>query len=616
MKITIARSLILFGMVVMAGLLIAVSILVYALEELKIEGPKYNHIIDAKDLVADILPPPMFVVEPYMLVLEASQNPELATVHIARLKKMEQDDRDRIAYWGKSSLPDSLKTLVRDELAPASETFWRSVDDDFVPALTAGNQTVYHQQAKVLGQQFLAQKAAVENLVSAANAYQQASEANARQASTALLRYSAAAAAFAVLLLSGGLWVFRRRAIVPLEAISAYMRQLARGEYLVPVPFLDRTDEIGDIAASVDIFRTAGLEKIQLEAEKRRQTEAAESQRLGRLDDQARQAVALQKVVTDLGAGLNRLSQCNIRLTLDEPFEGDFEVLRHDFNASLAIFQVALVEVLGKAGEIDQGCQSMRESSDHLSKRTEQQAAALEQTAAALEQISTNVKSSAERASVTRSRAQEAKRDVIASARIVKDAVEAMERIETASQQIGSITGVIDQIAFQTNLLALNAGVEAARAGEAGKGFAVVAQEVRELAQRSATAAKEISALIGKSNDEVAGGVELVRNTGTALEKIEHYIGDISGDIDAIATAAQEQSLGLSEVNLAVNQMDQITQQNAAMVEEMAAATHDLAEDAGELSGLVNNFKLNRRLSVRDTEEAKRRTTERAREAA
>jgi methyl-accepting chemotaxis protein len=600
----------------MVGLLTAVAILVYALEELKIEGPKYSHIIDAKDLVADILPPPMFVVEPYMLVLEVSDDPKLAGAHVAKLKKMEQDDHDRLDYWAKSELPDSLKSLIRDKLTPATLAFWKSVDDGFVPALSTGDQSAYRKQAKMIGEQFLVQKAAVEDLVSAANAYQIDSEANAREASSMLLRYSAAAAVLAMLLLTGGLWVFRKRAIVPLEAISAYMRQLAKGEYQVEVPYLDRHDEIGDIAASVDVFRAAGLEKIQLEAENRSHTEAAEAERMARINDQARQAQALQKVVTDLRAGLNRLSQCDIRQTLDEPFETEFEVLRNDFNASMAIFQVALVEVLNKAGEINQGCQSMRESSDHLSKRTEQQAAALEQTAAALEQISTNVKNSADRANITRGRAQEAKRDVIASSRIVKDAVEAMERIEAASQQIGSITGVIDQIAFQTNLLALNAGVEAARAGEAGKGFAVVAQEVRELAQRSATAAKEISALIGKSNDEVAGGVDLVRNTGAALEKIENYIGDISGDIDAIATAAQEQSLGLTEVNVAVNQMDQITQQNAAMVEEMAAATHDLAEDAGELSGLVNNFKLNRRLSVRDTEEAKRRTAERMSRAA
>jgi methyl-accepting chemotaxis protein len=186
----------------------------------------------------------------------------------------------------------------------------------------------------------------------------------------------------------------------------------------------------------------------------------------------------------------------------------------------------------------------------------------------------------------------EARKSTEQSSAVVKDAVSAMGRIEQASGEIGQIINVIDEIAFQTNLLALNAGVEAARAGEAGKGFAVVAQEVRELAQRSANAAKDIKALISRSGEEVHSGVKLVTATGQALTLIEGHVIKVNEHVHSIATAAHEQSTGLTEVSTAVNQMDQVTQQNAAMVEESTAATNRLADEAANLARLIARFRL------------------------
>ncbi|TCM58188.1 methyl-accepting chemotaxis sensory transducer with Pas/Pac sensor [Rhizobium sp. PP-F2F-G48] len=303
--------------------------------------------------------------------------------------------------------------------------------------------------------------------------------------------------------------------------------------------------------------------------------------------------------VEELGAALERLSQCNIRITLDEPFVGEFDSLRRDFNTSIGEFQKTLTNVLGQTRALNDSSQEMRQAAESLAERSQQQAAALEETSAALDEVTATVNSSTENTQETRTLVQNARVSTGASAAVVEETVTAMQRIEQASREISQIIGVIDEIAFQTNLLALNAGVEAARAGEAGKGFAVVAQEVRELAQRSAKAAKEIKVLITNSGKEVLEGVRLVGKTGDALKEIDVFVRRIDQNVDAIATAAKEQSVGLREINRAVNDLDRMTQENAAMSERTTDISRALADGADALAALVSVFKLNRRTAQR-----------------
>ncbi|MCO5732163.1 PAS domain-containing methyl-accepting chemotaxis protein [Rhizobium sp. SSA_523] len=295
--------------------------------------------------------------------------------------------------------------------------------------------------------------------------------------------------------------------------------------------------------------------------------------------------------VERLATALTNLAEGDLSQNIDKPFIASLEKVRRDFNAASVKLRGAMKTVLNNAETISAGAHEIRTAADDLAKRTEQQAASIEETAAALEEITTTVKDSSRRAEDSGQLVARAKSHADRSGQIVNEAVVAMDKINQSSSEISNIIGVIDEIAFQTNLLALNAGVEAARAGEAGKGFAVVAQEVRELAQRSASAAKEIKSLITASGAQVASGVTLVSKAGEALQEIAANVQDINKDILAIIESAREQSTALSEINQAINTVDQGTQQNAAMVEEQTAASHGLAEEAKALFALLEQFK-------------------------
>lgn len=405
--------------------------------------------------------------------------------------------------------------------------------------------------------------------------------------SMVLLTLFAIAAVF-----SASLYLLARRFVsLPILSISAAMARLSKGDTAIVLPDIERRDEIGMMSKAVEVFRQTAISNRQLEQEAEDQRQQVEMDR--RAAQEAAESDAterLRKATSGLASGLKRLAAGDLAFQLDTPFSAEFEGLRRDFNISVKHLGHTLSAVSEGIVVMDEGIRDIASSVGDLATRTERQAAALEETAAALEQITVNVANSNKRTEEARSAATEANHNATNSVAVVSKAEEAMERIESSSKQISNIISVIDEIAFQTNLLALNAGVEAARAGEAGKGFAVVAQEVRELAQRSANAAKEIKSLIGASSTEVDGGVKLVRETGQALKAIGGQISGINGHMGSIATSAREQSTGLSEVNQAVSSMDQTTQQNAAMVEEATAAAASLAEEATKLRSLVAQF--------------------------
>ena len=372
------------------------------------------------------------------------------------------------------------------------------------------------------------------------------------------------AAAFAAFL------VVTRGVVRPIKGLGTTIHGLARENSDAAVPHTEQKDEIGDIARAVDAFRGSVVEK-----ERQRAAEAAAIQ---------------ERVTTALADGLSALAGGDLTYNLDVAFPPEFQKLKDDFNAAVGELRTAMGSIARATANIHGGSGEISQASDDLSRRTEQQAASLEETAAAMTEITATVQNSAIGANEANKLVAATQADAQQSSKVVAAAVEAMAGIEKSSQQITQIITVIEKIAFQTNLLALNASVEAAHAGEAGRAFAVVANEVRALAQRSADAAQEIGQLISTSSAQVDSGVKLVGDAGNALERIIGSVDEISGLVSQIAMAADQQSSALAQVNTAVTEMDKVTQQNAAMVEESTAAARSLADEATGLSNLVGRF--------------------------
>ncbi|WP_454796297.1 methyl-accepting chemotaxis protein [Novosphingobium lindaniclasticum] len=345
------------------------------------------------------------------------------------------------------------------------------------------------------------------------------------------------------------------------------MEGLAAGDLVSPIRFTDHSDCVGRMTKAMAVFRDNAVE-LQLNSTR-------------------------QQMVDSLERGLLSLEGGDMAVKLETAFADEYESLRASFNRTVAGLEASMAQVVSSAESVRTGSAEIRAASDDLAQRTASQAATLERTSASMKHVTGMVEVTARSAGEVRIAVGAASGDADDGAKVVRNAVTAMDAIEKSSLQINQITDLIDGIAFQTNLLALNAGVEAARAGDAGRGFAVVANEVRALAQRSSDAAREIRGLITTSSTQVAEGVDLVGRTGRMLERIGTRIAEINKLVDAIAQGAEVQSEALTDISGGVASMDQMVQQNAAMVEQTAAAARGLASEAEELAGLTARFRLN-----------------------
>ena len=563
---SIKRSARIGGGIILTALALGSVIAAAEVNEIRFGGPIQKQNQQISDLVADILPPPEYVLEPYLEATKLVQDPGTLSVRRAGLAKLEAAFDERSDYWRTSSLDPALKRELIEQSGAQARAFWAELDQQFLPAVARSDRAAMLASYQRLGATYERHRVLVDRLVDSATVAQVAIV----QKTSATLAWTGALLAALLCgigaLLVGGLWWLSRTALGPLAMTAEAMERMAAGDFDVAVEGAERADEIGTMVAAIEVFR--GTSRAQAE---------------GRAQQ--------QQVVAALGDALGELGDGNLAHRIDLPFAPDYEDLRRRFNTTVEGLSGLISNVSGSAEGIRTGSSEIRVASDDLARRTEQQAASLEETSAAMNQVTAMVQGTARSAAEVSASIGEAHREASEGGAVVERAVSAMGAIEKSSQQISQIINVIDGIAFQTNLLALNAGVEAARAGDAGRGFAVVANEVRLLAQRSADAAKDIKTLILTSGEQVGTGVGLVGETGVMLGRIVTRIGDISALILAISQSAETQALNIQQVNGAVVDMDKMTQQNAAMVEQSTAAARSLASEADDLTELVQRFR-------------------------
>ncbi len=376
----------------------------------------------------------------------------------------------------------------------------------------------------------------------------------------------------------------------PLADVQSALTSIADGDTSVDIPYRDLDTEIGEMANAVEVLKERTIERLDILAKEKEQQTILASEREERSRLQKEQAESQAFAVSRIADVLDALAQGD--LTVRCPDLGtQYTTLRASFNATLEKLESALITVNQKGAEISASKDTIVHASAALATRTEHQAANLEEASAAIEELSVTVRQTADGARDAAAKVSAISSEAARSDEVVVKAIEAMNGIEHSSSEISKIIGVIDEIAFQTNLLALNAGVEAARAGDSGKGFAVVAQEVRELAQRSAAAAKEISDQISASSSQVSEGVSLVGNAGDALRRISAQIKEANDIVATIARSAEEQNSTLGSIAASVNELDVATQQNAAMAQDTTSSANILASGTNELVELIGNFR-------------------------
>lgn len=541
--------------------------------EHRIGGERFHRILDGHDLIADYLPPPLLPYQAFTLVhLTRDTADGDVNKQISKWKELHQSFDERLAHWDnvmaeKPFLDEAKWKDFRDGLAVNGKEFWDQLEGKVIPALQAKDLEKADAAIEELTSRFVKHAKMVEDTHSFIDESLTRDEESSRAASDFAMATSTVVAISLCVLLALIFFLGNRLVVRAIAEISAVMSKLAGGDLQVAVPYETRRDEVGAMARAVSVFR-----------EQAQANHAAKA--------------ANEYVIENLGAGLEKMSRGDLTTKISAPFPETLDALRISYNETVEALQGIILSVRTGADSISSGSAEISLASDDLSRRTENQAANLEQTAAAVAEITNKVKETAAGAVHARNAVALARDNANTSGEIVDRAVAAMKAIENTSQKITQIISVMDEIAFQTNLLALNAGVEAARAGEAGRGFAVVASEVRALAQRSAEAAKEIKALLMSSQSAVDDGVHLVAETGTSLRSIIQRITEISDIISDIAASAEHQASGLQEVNTAVEQMDMVTQQNAAMVEETTAATRTLTQQSSDLAGIVARFTL------------------------
>ncbi|MGZ5043634.1 MAG: methyl-accepting chemotaxis protein [Methylobacter sp.] len=665
-----------------------------AMNTVNLDGSIYQRIIQDKDIIADVLPPPEYIIESYLVALQLTQatNPDEINALVARFQELKTEYESRHRYWLGQSLEQELHFSLLDRSYRAAQAFYNEANQRFLPNIQASDRAGSQASLMQMRHAYEEHRAAINEVVKLAAARTVKDETQARATRhgykivlVGIFVCSIVAAIVLTVLISRGI-------LRSLKTVQQIAGAIAKGNLNANIDIHQR-DEIGDLlramkamqdsinafVADLDIMaqkHAEGWVKEQLDASKfsgiygkmadevneliqsriainrklisivnqyakgdfsmdmdilpgetiaiteimdnakktfldvnneiKMLVEAGAKGDFSKRSDADRFEFMFKGILThfnnlietcDVGFNdvlhvANALAQGDLTQTIDKDYPGTFGEVIAGMNSIVENLKGLVEDIKDSTDTINTAAQEIAAGNNNLSHRTEEQAASLEQTASSMEELTSAVKHNAANAHHANQLAVDASNIAGKGVEAVDQVATTMNDINESSHKIGNIISVIDDIAFQTNILALNAAVEAARAGEQGRGFAVVAVEVRNLAQRAATAAGEIKDLINDSLDKVSGGSQLVTQAGLTMEEIVNSIRGVTDMMAEITAASAEQSSGIEQINQAIAQMDDVTQQNAALVEQAAAAAESLEEQAHNLSGTVDGFKV------------------------
>jgi len=693
LKLTIkARLGVILGVLIVGFTLFGVATL-QAMNTLNVNGPIYSRIVQGKDLIADILPPPEYIIESYLVVLQLSHstNSDEIKALAARLQDLKKEYEARHVFWQGEVLENEIKMPLLEDSYKASQDFYHEAQTIFIPSVQAQNQEAMQNSLAKMKVSYQTHRQAIDTVVELTTKRNQVDEQHARDllgnyriGLIAIFAFSIALASFLTLWISRGI-------LQSLVSARKIANAIAVGRLNSKID-ISQPDEIGDLLRAMSKMQNAINEFVQAQQEMAKKhaagyvkerldeskfsgiysqmahemneliqsrivinrrildiisqyakgdfsidmeelpgetvlitqtmssikqalltinNEIEELAKAGANGDFSKRANSdkfefmfrtmledLNKLLATCDEGFgdilrvsNSLAQGNLTQIINKTYPGTFGNVAQGINSTVENLQALVEEIKGSTQQINTAAREIAAGNNDLSQRTEKQAASLEETAASMTQLTSTVQHNAENATQANQLAQEAAQIASQGGVVVGNVVKTMDGINESSRKVVEIISVIDNIAFQTNILALNAAVEAARAGEQGRGFAVVATEVRNLAQRAAAAAGEIQQLIDDSVTKVEDGSQLVAQAGQTMQEIVQAVQGVTAIMSEINAASVEQSTGIEQVNHAISQMDDVTQQNAALVEQAAAGAESLEEQARKLSVTVANFK-------------------------
>ncbi len=565
------------ALAMMALLVVGGSLAAWRLDRIRMGGDVQLHQQVNADLIADILPPPEYIIEPFLEATLIARNPETLGTHAEKLADLRKLYLDRNKFWQTARVDESLRSQLLQQAHPAAEAFWNELEQGFLPAARKGDRAALDASYAKLKGLYDKHRAAVDRLVAMTLAEQQ------RVAANGVSEFYLAIGIVVVLaLIVGGqaahfYITMYRRVLEPVGTLSALTDRLAKGE-VATIPYQDRTDEMGRIASGLEHYRAAAAAQSEADARK--------------LEEQ-------REVTEVLGNGLLALREGDLSRTIDQRFPAEYEVLRQNINEAIASLRARVQLVSESADNIRNTSSEVAHGSEDLAHRTEKSAANLAQATEALAKIEERLRATMIAADNTVKRAGEATTALRDGRGTTARAVQAMDRASGSAKNIDGVIEGLDKIAFQTRVLAMNAAVEAGRAGEAGRGFMVVADLVAALALRAEDQAKQARDMLSETQADILQAADAVHDTDTALDTISGDVEAVHNLIAAIDHDNHAQSAAVSQVSTAMKGMDLVTQQNAAMVEETSAAIRNLSSEVNALAQRAGAFRFKRTTGTR-----------------